>query len=797
MGRVRLALRIIVKQPFVTSAVLVMLALGIGSTTAIFSVVQGVLLKPLPFPEPDRLVEVWATLPARNINRTSFTEANFWDMRDMNRTFEEFGAWHGASFSLAGLNEPERLDGARVSVGFLRALGVRPVAGNLFAPGDDEPGADARRVLLSHGFWTRHFGGDTSIVGRSLMLDGWPYTVVGILPSASPWLDRTDVFVPFIRRLDADRDSWEYLVIGRIKTGISQEAAAADLTRVAITLEQKYKVNEGLGVTTVASATWVASDDLRRTLWLLLGAVGLLLVIACVNVTNLLLARASTRARESAVRAALGATRGDLLRERLTEALILSGAGAVLGWLLASGMLRILKALNPAGIPRLAGVSLNLEVLGFTVAAAFLVGLVTGVLPALQMPAAKITGALRDGQRGTVGDRRHDRLRAGFVAAQVALSLILLVGAGLLTRSLLQVLSNDRGFTTENRLFATVSLPEAYPEPRREEIVKNVLAGLERRPEVISLAVVSGRTLSRGSTGMGIAPADRAMADSEVPWATWRVITRDYFKTMGMTLVSGRGFTEQDILGKPWRVVISRRLAGVLWPGENAVGRTATLWRGQNSNTGEVIGVVSDIRERGLENDPTFAVYIPYYGQLGDTIIPLVMHTRGRSEEAIGVVREVVRGIDSSLPVSDTRTFDDVVSTSVSARRFTMLLLVTFAVLALVLALAGVYGVLAYSVARRVSEIGVRLALGAEPGKLVRFVVIRGMLPVLVGGAIGLLAAMWLSRFVASLLFGVTAGDLVTYIAAAGLVIFASLLACYLPARAVLRVDPVVALRNE
>ncbi len=502
----RLAFRTILKQPFVTSAVLVMLALGIGSTTAIFSVVQGVLLKPLPFPDADRIVEVWATLPARNIDRTSFTEANFWDMRDMNRTFEEFGAWHGASFSLTGLNEPERLDGARVSAGFLRALGVRPVAGNLFAPGDDEPGADARRVLLSHGFWTRHFNGDTSIVGRSLMLDGWPYTVVGILPPASPWLDRTDVFVPFIRRLNADRDSWEYLVIGRIKAGISREAAAADLVRVATALEQKYKVNTGLGVTTAASATWVASDDLRRTLWLLLGAVGLLLVIACVNVTNLLLARASTRARESAVRAALGATRADLLRERLTEALILSSAGAVLGWLLAAGMLRILKALNPAGIPRLAGVSLDLEVLGFTVAAAILVGLVTGVLPALQMPAGKITGALRDGQRGTVGDRRHDRLRAGFVAAQVALSLILLVGAGLLTRSLLQVLSNDRGFATEQRLFATVSLPDAYPEPRREEIVKNVLASLERRPELISLAVVSGRPFRAEARAWGSPP---------------------------------------------------------------------------------------------------------------------------------------------------------------------------------------------------------------------------------------------------------------------------------------------------
>jgi putative ABC transport system permease protein len=794
---VRVALRTILKQPFVTTAVLAMLALGIGSTTAIFSVVQGVLLKPLPFPEADRIVEVWATLPARNIDQTSFTAANFWDMRDMNRTFEEFGAWHGASYTLTGTGEPERLNGATVSVGFLRALGVQPIAGALFAPGDDKPGADGRRILLSHRFWTTHFGQDRSVVGKSLTLDGWPHMVVGILPSASPWLNDVDVFAPFIQRLDANRGSWEYLVIGRIRRGVSLEAANADVVRMATELEQRHSVNKGLGALTVSSATWIASADLRRTLWLLLGAVGLLLVIACVNVTNLLLARASARAREGALRTALGATRADLLRERLTESLILSGAGAALGWLVAAGMLRILKALNPTGIPRLADVSLNLEVLGFTVLAAGAVGLITGVLPAMQMQGLRITETLRDGQRGTVGNRRHDRVRAVFVAAQVALSLILLVGAGLLTRSLFQVLSNHRGFATENRLFATVSIPEAYPESRREQIAGTILANLQRRPEFVSVAVISGRPLSRGSTGMGIAPADRAMVDGEVPWASWRVITKDYFKAMGMTLLAGREFNEQDIIAKPWRVIISQRLAGVMWPGQNAVGRTANLWRGQNARPAEVIGVVTDIRERGLENDPTFAVYLPGYGALGDTTLPLILHTRGEPDATIGVVRDVVRAVDPALPVSDARTFDDVVSASVSARRFTMLLLVTFAVLALVLALAGVYGVLAYSVARRVSEIGVRLALGAEPGTLVRFVVARGMVPVLIGGAIGVGGALWLSRFIAALLFGVTAGDARTYLMAAGLVIAASLLACYVPARAVLRVDPVVALRSE
>ena len=793
----RIALRTLVKQPLFTGAILLMLALGIGSTTAIFSVVQGVLLKPLPFPHADRMVEVWATLPARNIDQTSFTEANFWDMRDLNGTFEEFGAWHGTSFSLTGTGTPERLDGALVSVGFLRALGVRPVAGQLFAPGEDEAGADRRRVLLAHRFWSTHFGTDTSIVGRTLTLDGFPYTVVGILPAASSWLNDVDVFVPFMRRANANRGSWEYLVVGKIKPGVGRETANADLARVAKTLEQQYKENTGLGVMTVPAATWIASDDLRRTLWILLGAVGLLLVIACVNVTNLLLARASTRVRESAVRSALGATRADLLRERLAESLMLGGAGAVLGWIVAAAMLQILKVSGPAGIRRLEDVSLNLEVLGFTMLVAVAVGVVTGIVPALQLPAHRLTGTLQHGQRGTAGDRRHDRLRAAFVAAEVAISILLLVGAGLLTRSLSKVLANERGFETAQRVFATVSIPQAYPETRREELATGILAGIARRPEITSVAVISGRPLGRRSTGMGVDPADRSMNDSDVPWASWRIVTRNYFKTMGMTLLSGRDFTEQDVIGKPWRVVISQRLARVLWPAGNAVGRTANLWHGQNANPAEVVGVVSDIRERGLESDPTFAVYIPAYGTFGDTSIPLVMHARGGTDAAVTAVREVVQGVDRSLPVSDIRTFDEVVSASVATRRFTMLLLATFSGLAFVLALAGVYGVLAYSLARRTSEMGVRLALGAQRGSLVRFAIARGMTPVAIGGIIGIVGAAWLSRFIESLLFGVTTGDVLTYVVAAAAVLGASLVACYIPARAVLRIDPVVALRSE
>lgn len=795
---VRATLRLMRKQPVFTAGVLAMLALGIGATTAIFSVVYGVLLEPLPFPEPDRLVQVFGSMPSRSIPRTDLTDANFWDMRDMNRSLEEFGALHGASFTLTGFDQPERVSGATVSAGFFRALRVRPVAGRLFEPGEDEASAPRTRVLLSHGFWTRRFGGDMSVVGRPLMLDGQAYNIVGVLPPGTPWLNAADVFVPFIRRANANRGSWEYVGIGRIKNGVTYEAALDDLQRVSRELEAQYPANKGLTTAMQPSRTWIASDQLRRTLWILLGSVALLLVIACVNVTNLLLARASSRVRESAVRTALGATRADLVRERLTESLILSAAGAALGWLVAIGLVRVLKSLDPGGIPRLADVQLNAWVLAFTVAATFVVGLITGLIPALQAPFSNVVPALRQGQRGSVGDRKQDRVRKTFVGAEVALSLVLLVGAGLLVRSLTQVLVADRGFETERRLLATVSIPGAYPADRRAQIVTDVLQRIESLPDMLAVAAVSGRPLSPGSTGMGIASADGpAMADADVPWASWRIVTRQYFTAMGLSMVAGRGFTEQDILGKPWRVIISKRLADLLWPGQNPIGRTAVLWKGQTGRNGEVIGVVSDMRERGLESNPTFAVYIPAYGELGATTLQLVMHTKGRPEDAVPAVRSIVTSIDPNLPVSGVRTLEEIVTRSVATRRFTMLLLLTFAGLAALLALAGVYGVLTYSVSRRTAEIGVRLALGAQRGGLLRRVVAQGMRPVIAGVVVGLAATYWLSQLMTSLLFGVEPSDPLTYAVVIGALMVAGILACYFPARAVLRVDPVVALRTE
>jgi putative ABC transport system permease protein len=795
---IRATIRLVRGQPGLAAAIIAMFALGIGATTAIFSVVYGVLLRPLPFPDADRIVQVRGSLPSRGWASPSLTEANFWDLHDRNRTFAELGAYHSTSFSLTGFDVPERVGAGRVTAGFFRALGVKAIAGRIFEPGEDMPGHGEGIVLLSHTFWSQHFGTDRTAVGRTLTLDGRAFAIVGILPPGSPWLDAADIFIPLIRRADANRSSFEYVGVGRIKTGVSFDGALADLQRVSKQLEAEYpQTNAGLGVSMARAATWIASDDLRRTLWILLGSVCLLLLIACVNVTNLLLARASARARDSAVRTALGASRADLVRERLTESLFYSLAGTALGLLIARWMIAILKSLEPAGIPRLRDVGLNPWVILFAAAMAFVVGVVTGVIPALRIPVGNIVQALRPGQRGAMGDRGQSRLRGAFVAVEVALSLMLLVGAGLLVRSLATVLSVDRGFHTENRMVMTVTVPSSYGGARIRQVNLDLLQRLEQLPGVVAVAAVSGRPLSAGSTGLGIAAADKPDAAGEqVPWATWRIVTPQYFKTMGLPFLAGRNYADEEVIGKPWRAIVSRRVADLLWPGQNPIGRTAILWKGQSNRPAEIVGVVADMRERGLEGDPTLAVYFPAGGS-AMTSMQIVMHTQGRPQDIIPAVRTVVGGIDANLPISNIRTLEEIVTASVSTRRMTMLLLVVFAVLAVVLALAGVYGVLSYTIARRTSEIGVRLALGAEPHGVLRLVVAQGMLPVAIGAAIGLVSMIWLSRLMASLLFQVRPYDPVTYTVVVASLVAISALACYIPARRVLRVDPAIALRVE
>jgi predicted permease len=797
LREVRQALRLVRQQPAFSAAVILMLALGIGATTAIFTVVHGVLLRPLALRDPDRIVQVYASMPHRSIDRMVFAEGNTWDIRDWNRVFSSVGISHAAAYSLTGTGgEPMRVGGSIVSAGYFETLGIVPIAGRVFQPGDDDPGAPAQRVVLAEPLWVRRYARSPDIVGQTITLDGKSYEVIGVVPVEPAIQTGDDVYVPFLRRAKTDRGSWEFDVVGRLKPGVTMEAAAADLDRVA-TLLRAHKDNEGLDVRLAPSSDWLASADLRQALWLMLGAVGLLLVIASVNVANLLLVRAAGRTRERALRTALGASRGDLIREALTESIVLAVIGGAAGVLVANGLIAGFKAWDPGGIPRLATVHIDPAVWLLTAAVTVAVGVVTGLVPAWRSPLLHIVSALREGQRGLTGDRGQDRTRTALVAVEVAVSVLLLVGAGLLTRSLINVLTVDRGFATERRLSAEITMPGAYPEDTREQIAERIIARVAALPDVASVGSVSGRMLVGGGTGMNFAAADREIESTAVPWATWRLVTKDYFRAIGLTLKRGRGFTEQDLISKPWRAVISEGLARRIWGDENPIGKTAILWKGQGQRPAEVIGVVSDMREHRLDDGPTLSVYLPAYGgPLGDTTLSLVIETRGNPEALKPVLLAAVREIDPLLPVSRMRSIEELVSRSVGARRFTMLLIATFALLAFVLALAGVAGVLLYTMAKRTAEMGLRLALGAEPRALMRRALGQGLRPVVIGLVAGTAGAFWLSRLTTSLLYGVTATDPLTYIAVVGGLLVAAALACYGPARRALRIDPAIALRD-
>jgi predicted permease len=796
---VRHGLRTLRRVPGLVFVAVLTLALGIGANTAIFSVIYSVLLKPLVFPDSDRIVEVWMTFPERGLDQTSWSHGHFWDARDMVRSFEDLGAIDFGSANLTGLGDPQQLDAVRVNAGFFKVLGVPPAAGRLLRPGEDAPGQNANIVILSHRFWTRQFGNDPAIVGRTLTLNGVGHEVIGVLPAGTPYLDWADVFRPLVRTANAQRGSWEMYGFGRLKPGVTLEAARSDLQQVMATLGQRYPdSSRGMSGSISSIIEQVAGENTRRALWVLLGAVGFLLLIACVNLTNLLLAKAAARTREIALRAALGASRGRIVRLLVAESLVLSTAGAALGLLLSYWTLNLLRTSRAWGISRLDEVEVNGWILAFTTVVAVLTGVLTGLVPALQASRSDLAPALREGERSVAGSPRQQRVRGVLVAAEVALTLALLVGAGLLLRSFSALLSIDRGFQTERRILVELSLPPSYNEnegKRAEQFVSDFESRLRDMPNVMAVSTVSGRPLSSSSTGMGIVAAERPDS-KEIPWASWRLITRDYFKTMGVPLLKGRTFDERDIISKPWRIIVSQRLADLLWPGEDAVGKQAILWKGQGDNRAEVVGVVGNMRERGLSEPPTLAVYLPSYGS-GSSYMFFAIHTTMPKEALVPMVRATLSNLDPSLPLSTIQTMEEIVAASTATRRFTVILLGAFAGLALILALVGIYGVMSYSVSRQTAEIGVRMALGATNDRVLRQILLKGMKPVVVGIAVGLVAALLLSRLMTNLLFGVTARDPLTYAAVAALLAVTAVLACIIPARQALRVDVVSALRAE
>ena len=799
-AELRQSLRGLRRNPSLSVLGTTMLSLGMGACVVVFSIFQSALLKPLPFRDANRLLTIWETRLDRGMDQTSFSEANFWDVRSYNHSFSEVGAYHYDEANLTGLGPAEKVVACEVSAGFFRTLGVSPVLGRDFSYDDDRGGFRNPFVILGNKFWKTRFGSDPNILGKALRLNDKAYVVIGVLPPGEPWID-DQLYMPFGYRPDADRGSWEFQVIGRLRPGITQTAAQADLAQIAAYLAQSYpKEDKGIGFFFTPSSTWVASDTTRRALWVLLGAVTFLLLIACLNIANLLLARGTVRMREIAVRTALGASRARLIRFVMMESLLLNGFGAATGLFVAYLGIGVIQSLEIRGIPRLTDAGLNPWVLAFAVFIALVTGILSGLAPALQAPASGIAAALRDGDRQT-SSRGQGRLRNILVTGEVALSFLLLVGAGLLIRSFKELMTVDRGFHTENRLMFTVNMPGSYWE---KGVGKQFLDGfferLKTNPQVLASGAVNQRPVEGGDPGMGI---DTPQSSAQPPWAGWRIVTPGYFAAVGLPLVRGRLFDEND---KPvWipkdvppytrRVILSDRLAKQIFKNEDPIGKQVLLWKSQSGSPAEVVGVVGDSRERGLTENPTLTVYLPY----GTNALTseFVVHTRDNPLALVPTIRSLVGDLDPNLPISDVRSFDQVVYRSVAPQRLNAVLLSIFSVLALLLATTGIYGVLSYSITRRTPEIGLRVALGATRSNILGMTIRQGLRPALVGAFLGAIGAFWLSRYLATLLFGVKPFDAVTYLVVAALLLATAALACYIPGRRAMQTDPATALRIE
>jgi putative ABC transport system permease protein len=799
----RYALRMLLKQPVITLIAIFTLALGIGANTAIFSVVNAVLLNAVPYYEPQRLV--WITEGYNNDNNI-VGAASYLNLQTQSQAFEHLVAANGGRLDLTGRGEPERLESFSVTASLFPAFGVTPQLGRAFTPEEDRPEASPV-ALLGHEFWQRRFGGDPTVIGQALTLGGQSRTVIGIMPPefrrllggkvGSPGVD---VWLPLAlnaRRELAD-DVSNVGLIGRLKPGFTLEQARSEFNLVLRRLEQANP-NRLQGIearVTLLSEKMVG--DLRLGLLALFGAVGLVLLIACANVANLLLGRAATRQKELAVRAALGAWRGRLVRQMLTESLLLSLLGGVAGLLLAALGVKALAASAPNALSHLRAGSIDSAALGFTFLAALLTGAAAGLIPALQSSRIDLNEALKDGARktATFGRRGLGRVAPVLVIGELALTLVLLVGAGLLIKSYLRMLAVEPGYDPEKLLSLSIPLDnKKYPpgSPQERAFYREVLTRVKAIPGV--KAVATGWVPLTGWSGARLLEiVGRATAPgAKLPRVEYSEISPDYFHTLGMRLLAGRAFTEQDDDKAPPVVIINETIARRYFSGENPIGKQILP-----PDPLTIVGVVSDVKRFGLDAETLPEIYCPYsQTATGPGSISLVARTAGDSLDYVAAVRQQIYALDVKEPISRVMTMEQLLAQSVASRRFQMSLFGVFAAMALLLAAVGVYGVIAYSVSRRTHEIGIRMALGARPRDVLLMVVRQGMTLALVGVSIGLVAALWLTPVLKGLLFELSATDSQTFLLIAALLLGVAFLACYLPARRATRVDPLVALRCE
>jgi putative ABC transport system permease protein len=791
----------LLKRPVFTLVIVLTLALGVGATSAIFSVVNAVLLRPLSYPKAEQIVYLTGVNASKGISDSNISFPDYVDWTQQNQAFAEMAAYVTSGVILTGADEPERVPAASVTASFFSVLGVRPVLGRSFLPEETQPNSE-RVAVLSYGLWKRRYGSDAKIIGQKIEVSGRSVTVVGVMPAGYEYPEQTQIWTALrLNAGDERRDNRVYEAIGRLKPDASLGQAQTQISAINARLAQSYEETNKGWDSHLTRLQELLVGNIRPSLLILLGAVALVLLIACANIANLLLARAAARQKEMAVRTALGASRARVLRQLLTESLLLSLSGGTLGLLLSVWLVNLLVALSPADTPRFNEINLDYRVLSFTILISCLTGILFGLAPALRASRIDLNETLKEGGRGGGEGHRRNRLRNILVVSEIALSLMLLIGAGLLIKSFQNLREVKPGFTPGHVLTMLVPLPYAkyQKNQQRADFYHQLVERVEALPGVESAGMVLDIPLNGGgySVGRGFIREGRPMTTDEAANAKYLVATPDYFRTMQIPLLAGRNFDDRDTENSPMVVIVNETMARRYFGSkEDAIGKRITIWRDEKFPR-EIVGVVGDTKGSTLDEDAEPQMYVAFPQDATWGLMALVVRTTGEPTLMTSAVRREVWAIDKDQPIYNVKTMDDVVMNSVGSRRVSMLLLSAFAALALVLAALGIYGVMAYSVSQRTHELGIRLALGAQGRDVLRLVVRQGMMLTLCGVVIGLVIAFALARLMTSLLFGVTAHDPLTFAGVALLLAIVAFVACLIPARRATKVDPMVALRYE
>ncbi|MEK6281437.1 MAG: ABC transporter permease [Acidobacteriota bacterium] len=807
---IRYGIRSLLKYPGFTSIALITLALGIGANTAIFSLVNAVLLKPLPFPDADRLVLVWEDLSAIGFPQGDAAPGNYADWKKHQSVFDDMGALAPRSFSLTGEGDPERIMAHAVTANLFPLMGVAPATGRNFLAEEDQPGG-GKVVLLSHGLWQRRYASQAGIVGRDILLDGEKYTVAGVMPEGFQFLANTvGLWIPIALSPQqlADHENHFLTVVARLKPGVTRAQADADIQAISQRIVRDHPDDaEGLKSVIVPLHEQIVGN-VSRPLLMLVVAAGLVLLIACANIASLQLSRAAGRGKEIAVRAALGASRGRIVRQLLAESIVLACAGGVLGLLVALWSFALLKQLIPPGMTASTTLKIDLPLLGFAFAISIITGILFGLAPALQASKIDLNEALKQGGLRAGSGARGNKLRGAFVVAEVALAFVLLIGAGLMIQTVYHLLEQYSLFQPERLLTLRTILPDskfrnvteyqANEHAKRVAFNDQVLERVNALPGVVSAGYTTSVPLSWKGGSNGVLIESRQTETGRKPSAIHRQISSGYFQTMGMGLLEGRYLAESDRQGSMPVAIVNESLARE-WRSESPIGKRFKLGV-PNAPWITVVGIVRDVRQVGMDVPPNPEMYLPY-GQISTHPWygprDLVIRTTGDPNDIVAAVRREIHAVDPDQPVSNVATMEELLIKETGSRRLGMILLAVFSALALLLASLGIYGVLSFFVAQQTRDIGVRLALGAQLRDVLGLVLKKGMGWALLGVAVGLIAAFGLSRLMTSLLFGVSAKDPITFAAIALILMSVSLLACYLPARRATKVDPLVALRYE